>query len=810
MALDEDGMKAVELLVRSYREALQAPLKNRKMLESILDDKCGDLARSDYAEVIEVAARRVFTPGAAAKVTGGSEIRSGGGAPSGGAKRKITPRPPIDETLIEAPYRFIDIAREVVAPPVADIPLDQAQDGLYSGTIRVEWIAETPLLIGAPVSRNSEGQPEPPVEPIRLGARGPHVIPGATLRGLVRAACEIVGYAKLPRGNWHHRYGLRDFDHPYYTRADGISDISKVGAGFLSIRDAVESDPASVVVVDGSKRTVWELSPASWEHVPIETLTPANGIDTPPRPWKENTLLDKYRSARMMKGTPSPDFGKTFQFVRKAVHRKDNREMVPDASGSVAGVFCFSGKLRGGGNKKFEYAFFRKPGAKRAIPADIVSDFLRLHTTPNKNKMVPAFSWKDLHRSALQPPGVPVFTVGDLAGNGGDFFFGLTRLFKVPHRLSVEGVVRGSLPAHVPKGRLDAAGRDGRRHLGSYTPDFVENLFGYVAEPKDLDLFDAGALIDKDGGDISIDPSAVARRSRIAFGFARLSPHTPARVETDAVKLIQMAPRASFAPFYLKGDQEKDYSGGSPALAGRKTYLPRYSAPTPSAALKAMRIAGKAQIDAVNAQSTTPNDASGVTSHLKFLMPTGPKPLCFTGEIRLHNLRAEEIGLLLFAITHGGDRDRVFRHMVGRARPFGAGQMRIGRVVLDVEANVGDPHRNVRPAEASELFDAATGRGFAVAGSCSHVPFLDAFIDFMKDHVPGFPATAPLREWFGAASPAEAERIEAEGSKLAYRLTVDDFARIRKFVKPMDPSAGKPLQDRPRLLPAPEMEPPMR
>lgn len=103
-------------------------------------------------------------------------------------------------------------------------------------------------------------QGDGPVEPVRLGPDGPWVIPGATIRGLLRHASEIVAHGKLGSANLHHRYGLRDFQHPYYANESAVSDITKVRAGWLHIENSGDRD-------------TWTITPARrWAKVRVEQL----------------------------------------------------------------------------------------------------------------------------------------------------------------------------------------------------------------------------------------------------------------------------------------------------------------------------------------------------------------------------------------------------------------------------------------------------------------------------------------------------------------------------------------------------------
>jgi CRISPR-associated protein (TIGR03986 family) len=817
MALDEDGRKAVAYLLKRAPKELRSAESNRKQLINLLYDFDGDVEGREQ-EVIDAAAKQLVSVGAQAAIEKAQAVNTGSARPGGGQRaggenhKRVTPRPDFNASLVQAPYRFITFSDTVVlaADCSTDRPpaFNKAPAGFFSGTIDVDWIAETPLLIGGAATAATEQNDS--VEPIRIGRNGPYVIPGASLRGLVRSACEIIAFGRLPRGNWHHRYGLRDFDHPYYKDETTITNTAKVSGGMLKVRDWVEgADDAKFRVEPGkpgAKPEIWEILPASWEHLPVEQLNPANGISTPRdnKGWNGQELAEKYRLAKLH-GNDGPTFKEHYSFMRKAVHRKDNREVVFTREGGEKGVLCFSGKLPGSGNKKFEYVFFPKHRQRAVpLPAVIVDDFLRLHTEPNKNKQVPAFSWKVLHKAARHPEGVPVFMVGDLNAISTDFFFGLTRLFKIPHKYSVEDVVRMSHAAHS----------DNRSGLESYEADLVENLFGYVVEPDDV--LNPAERIKPDGTQGSINPAAVARRGRVAFGFATLSKQTPARLSAAAVDLIQMGPRGSFAPYYLKAAGAKDWSAGQIALAGRKAYLPRYQGPAnAAAALEAIKAAGRAQIDAVTAQSKG-KLPQGVVSHLKFLMPAGGQPLVFSQTLKLHNVSAMEIGMILYAITHGGDADKRFRHMLGRARPFGAGQMRVGAVRLAVSDNAVRANKGteIPAAQPDELFDAATGKGLAAEGGQSVLFFIDKFIktmdkfiEAMKTHDTAFPDVAPVREWLGTCNPAEGGKADA---KLSYRPLPKDFGDLRKMVKLMDPAAGKPKEGLPRLLPAPAATPPKR
>jgi CRISPR-associated protein (TIGR03986 family) len=778
MALDKHALEAVAMLLEKcepWLAALGNP-QSKTNLKGYLDIN-SKADRPDYDEII---------------ATADSQRKLGKSA--GGSDDKTVNRHPYDPSIITAPFRFIDLPDQIAVPETEAPPaLDMPVEGHFCGTISYELFAETPLLIGGPTREKRPGeQDNPAVEPLKLGAKGTYVIPGATMRGMIRAACEIVGYAKLTRGNWHHRYGMRDFEHRLY-REKSVSKSEEVHSGFLVMRKPHKDDDVKCVFEDNNEDFVFELTPCrrQWAQVPVTSLAAMGMRGTPdrkdrPRTWVELGLDEKYSQAGMLNGK-LPVFTRTYGLSATS-STKSKREMSLAASGGEPGVLVFAGKFPGNGKKKFEYAFFpADPGKPVLIPRERAELFIALNSKPSKNKPEPDGSWKVLKPVAKQGR-IPVFYVGKPDIGGKDFFFGLTRLFKIPHDLSVGDVLLSSQGAHKPDVKFEKRDSDGKRVLTHYKDDFVERLFGYVIEPKDVVA---------DYSTESFDPKGIARKGRVAFGFAMLDMRTPVKVEPIPVSVVQMAPRASFAPFYLRSDGkqsfEKDYSVGDIRLAGRKAYFPRYTRPEPAAALQKIKTMGQQQIAAIP-------DAAAVQSNLRFLMPAGGAQPRFSGEIRLHNVSAAEIGLVLFALTHGGDKDGRFRHMMGRAKPFGAGQMRLGGITLELKPNHSD-NGLVRAADAAEAHDPATGKGVATPDSNSPAPFLQAFEQHMRKFAPGFPAVAPVEEWLGMCDPAQGEKA----GNLDYQ-PLPSFNKIRKMFKPL-PGASKKPEPLDRLLAPPRVKP---
>ena len=112
-----------------------------------------------------------------------------------------------DGKKIKSPFRFVALNRKVVIPESSSPELDRPVSGGFSGCMRVTWAVETPLLIGNEVTE--PGRREKVVVPLQLTSDEGNdpVIPGASLRGMIRAATEIVAHGRLAQIDSHLRFG---------------------------------------------------------------------------------------------------------------------------------------------------------------------------------------------------------------------------------------------------------------------------------------------------------------------------------------------------------------------------------------------------------------------------------------------------------------------------------------------------------------------------------------------------------------------------------------------------------------------------
>jgi hypothetical protein len=310
----------------------------------------------------------------------------------------------------------------------------------------------------------------------------------------------------------------------------------------------------------------------------------------------------------------------------------------------------------------------------------------------------------------------------------------------------------------------------------AYNPDFVESLFGYVMEPDSIGL---------NKEDLKSN-TQIARRGRVSFSTAWIVPGQHPEV-SDAVKMVSMAPRASYAPFYLASADDSgklDYNRqdiDSVKLAGRKRYLPRFQGNGNSQdRLNSIKFFCKEYLERL-AEEKDGAVPSNICSNARFLYGLD-RPLSFTSTIKLHNVTAAELGAVLFALTLGGHPTKPYRHMLGRGKPSGAGQIRVQQARLEVRYN----RRSARPADAEgqEVLSSDGSLGYCPSPrdgqpSHSHKPFLNKFRDHMKKETEeDYPLIPSVVEFLNSCDPSTMMSIGAQ--RMGYML-LSDYIEFRKF-----------------------------
>jgi len=250
-------------------------------------------------------------------------------------------------------------------------------------------------------------------------------------------------------------------------------------------------------------------------------------------------------------------------------------------------------------------------------------------------------------------------------------------------------------------------------------------------------------------------------RGRIQFGAAKgnMATCTLLMNEHDSLLAVLGSPRASYYPTYLQN--RKTWDSESPTISGIKRYPIK-----PTYDVSALELKGK---DLANFRAKFGNDFTQMFQFSDAPLPeketdrdngiynfdtiVNLKPLkegaVFDGYIHFFNLKKEELGALLSALTFHGREDRC-KHSLGMAKSAGYGSTSIKLTELEVNGE-------------DKLSDKQV--------------FLDAFKKLMTSKVnPNWENTPRLRELF-----AMAEGFSDESMAYDFKsMVLKDFAKAKQ------------------------------
>lgn len=570
--------------------------------------------------------------------------RRSGGAPS--APRRESTEP------ISAPYNFVPLATWVYFPEWAplvsqDVPVE---DGL-SGVLDVTLTAHTPILC-ADEPRPGNAHQAGEAAFIKSGDR--YLIPGSTLKGMVRDVVEILSYGRM-RAVDDRRFALRDLSGKKVPYGQIARDVR---AGFL----------------EKGKDNIARLVPCEFVWLPHASLR-----DYLKRPVEEplNRMFDKEKH-----GAVSGKYKRWKQLCEAAGRQPDKisfdigseeikgrdekvigrrRTAVSLGEGKHVGVPVLTGQVSDGTQKRSfkcrDFVFYNaNEAAAQSLEKREWLDFLFTHGDEDDDDEVAegkaaegsdrSMSWPGYWRARyFRGERVPVFYVKRKWGKA----IGLAYMPRLAGDWSTHDLIRAVAPAH-----LDEPGDPGAPEY-----DLAELMFGTLGKCQEASL-----------------------ASRVLFepAFAEGSPKA-----ISAGPTVLNSPKPSYFPNYLvqpnPNERYRTYvdlagTGIPPTLRGRKRYPVR----------------NPAQVNV----PPPPADSKG-TVQIK-LHPL-PKNTRFTGRIVFHNLKPAELGALLWGLTLGDARHR---HALGVGKPFGYGQLSISVTRAHIEPHDGSPPSPT--AEYAEAF----------------------------------------------------------------------------------------------------------
>jgi CRISPR-associated protein (TIGR03986 family) len=561
--------------------------------------------------------------------------------------------PTSQQRKARAPYNFVPLPDKLVTvdpPPPLHSYTPEIGRKHYTGWFECDIETCSPIYVRGPLTldefEHTDRDKELSVEQklaraafyshdfdpsIFIEGRSAPVIPASTLRGMLRGLVEIISYGKMI---WVNRTPRVTFRAVASSREDPLtapyremvgSFARNIKAGFLK---KLRNDD-------------WAISPA-------------------PRPrtkgWPDDGAFLKVREADIPSGAitdfkrfDDPDYWPEYYEVSYNVSIKRGRRgqyaKVVQIGDADAG-YNFRGTLVCTGNMletakpdkespRRNHALILRPDGEEKptqflrISSEILQDYRESLTFFQRDEI-----WPD---SGLEDDG-PVFYIAD---NDRVIWFGHTPNFRIPAR--VQSNDSNCLRAARPTDFIPKALRGGKK------PDLAEAIFGWVADPSNLD--------DQWMGRVSFtDATYIDNKDGVWF---QSEPITPA---------VLAGPKVTTFQHYLVQDRSRGHDpdnrqtlahfthAGETTIRGYKRYWHKGTNP---------------QI-----QSDPTGKANPKESQLTRFLPVKPG-VHFRCRIHFESLRDYELGALAWALELPGEAGCTYRQKIGMGKPLGMGAVAI-------------------------------------------------------------------------------------------------------------------------------------
>lgn len=488
---------------------------------------------------------------------------------------------------VHAPYHFVPLSKWVYLPEWAhlvshDYPF---KDGL-SGSIDISLKNYTELLVGAG-SKKGEGSPS-----FVEWARTPHgelVIPGSSLKGMLRSFLEVATFSKFKQID-DNRYAYRDI-----SGAKTKYSLTLQGTDEMAAWLRFDSEQQCWFYQSCDFTRLYNADFNEYLKKQGVNKVVDNGLNT-------QTATQKYKIWPLTKTPISFDLG---EYYTEKESKKDCAKKL--GSGTQKGFPVFVG-LRPGESKdlNFNYIFFVPNETIKSykIESELVNQMFAAHDEELVNYL----------KSNGHPKlGIPVFI----------------RKVKRQNKIQAIGLARMPKMLYDKSVRQLADAQQNKMSFNDVAFDFCELVFG------------------------SLRDHGIGLKSRV--GFSDLVCQNKAQT-TKSSPVILGQPKASYLNAYLKQDHKngnvagelKMYEEGA-NLSGWKRY------PTQS----------KFNADIPDDLKSKKN----IQSQLELVKPGAE----FSGKIIFHNLKAEELGALLWALNPS----QSFYHGLGHGKSLGAGAVQL-------------------------------------------------------------------------------------------------------------------------------------
>ncbi len=291
-------------------------------------------------------------------------------------------------------------------------------------------------------------------------------------------------------------------------------------------------------------------------------------------------------------------------------------------SGDTAGEVVLTGQPtpRGApGRKHMEFIFFNCLTAAIPVSPDVKKSFEHAHTELGENRK-PNTEWAFWKSRFDAGSRVPIFYLKDNIGNITSM--GLAMMYRLPYANSIHDAIRHTSNEHI----------DNRY-------DMAELMFGRIEDKTAL-------------------------RGRVNIGLAV---NTNNSIALPLQRTVLGSPKASFYPNYIK--QNKDVANGW-ATTTFKTFMDNNC-----------EISGRKRY-IIRPDNNNIPQLTQATDNVSTSFRPLPASSEFKCKIHVHNLKAVELGALIWAITWG-ENDHL-RHSIGMGKGLGFGSIKLSYKVNDL------------------------------------------------------------------------------------------------------------------------------
>lgn len=574
---------------------------------------------------------------------------------SSNARSKHT-SPSTRERTARAPYNFVPLPEKIITPKAAEQlpPLDRYVANTHTGWFDCELETCSPTYVRGMLTLTefdkADRKEAKEVSEEEKIARAPFysaetaegkkvegypvpMIPGSSLRGLIRALVEIVSYSKMRWVNSSPKITFRAVAAP---RKDSDSDPlvkpyqelignfgSKVRAGYL------------IQTSDG-----WEIQPA---------LTPRQ------MKWRERAAYLKVEDSKIPSGAikgflsfndehyRAEWFPVSFSASNKPGPRgpQASVDQIGDDNAGFPhlGVLVCTGNMletaQSGKESPRRYHALVLDEDQQAEPLIIGEQVLRDY----RDSLTPfQQDENELWEPGGLEDGAPVFYVVE---DNEVIWFGHTPNFRVPARSNKGRAVTALdfLPEELRHGKL---------------PDLAEAIFGWVAESKEEQN-----IAGQHAGRVSFsDASYVKHEGKLWYDAQPIKP------------AILGSPKITTFQHYLVQDKSK---GHDPE---RRATLAHYDCPPHETELRGHKLYWHKGSDPDIRVKGTKDEIQKRESQLTRIVPLRPG-VSFKFRVHFENLHGYELGALAWALQLPGEQGRAYRHKLGMGKPLGMGAVKV-------------------------------------------------------------------------------------------------------------------------------------